>query len=619
MGSKRCAVLAVCGLLGLVLLLLALSSRVVASPSEAAGSPGARPQGDFITVCPSAECDYTTIQEAVDAASDGDTIKVAAGTYTDLSVRPRNDITTTGVVTQVVYISKTVTIWGGYSTTNWETSDPEAWPTTLDAQGQGRVLYVTGEITVTIEGLRITGGDASEATSQWPESADGGGAYVITAVVTISNCGVFANAAPARPYGRGIYAGRGGGLYLRKANATLIGSTVASNTASMGGGVCAKYCDVTLNANTISGNSVNGGFIGEGGGLLLGDCDAVLRDNVIIGNAVRGGYGAEGGGLFLCGGDATLIGNIISGNAVYAIQNAEGAGLWIWIGGYDLGTATLTGNTIMSNTADYGGGLYLYSCGADVSLAGNIISGNTAHRGGGLNQFVGKPTIRGNTVSRNVAEYGGGLYLDGGKPTVCGNSVISNTAEYGGGLYLRVHGDAILSNNIVADNDATTAGSGLYIDGSSPHMLHTTIARNSGGNGSGLHVTKSWNGHPGSVALTNTILVSHTVGITVSEGCTATLEGTLWYGNGQDTGGAGTIVTGTVNVYGDPAFVDPDGGDYHIGPDSAAIDVGVDAGVETDIDNEPCPYQAPDLGADEYWPPGALKRLYLPLIMRRHS
>jgi uncharacterized repeat protein (TIGR01451 family) len=46
--------------------------------------------------------------------------------------------------------------------------------------------------------------------------------------------------------------------------------------------------------------------------------------------------------------------------------------------------------------------------------------------------------------------------------------------------------------------------------------------------------------------------------------------------------------------------VDPDNGDYHIGPGSAAIDAGVDAGVTTDIDGQARPSGlGPDLGADE--------------------
>ena len=78
-------------------------------------------------------------------------IKVAAGTYTGVSARMG--------VAQVVYISKSVTLQGGY-TTNWTTPDPEANPTTLDAQGLGRVLYVIGGKGSMIDGLHITGGNA---------------------------------------------------------------------------------------------------------------------------------------------------------------------------------------------------------------------------------------------------------------------------------------------------------------------------------------------------------------------------------------------------------------------------------------------------------------------------
>jgi hypothetical protein len=114
-------------------------------------------------------CPYASIQAAVDAASAvGDVIKVAAGTYTGVNVRPRQDITTTGMVTQVVYVSKTIAIQGGYTTTNWTTSDPIANATTLNAEGQGRVLYITGDISPTIEGLRLTGGNAA---------GSGGGIY----------------------------------------------------------------------------------------------------------------------------------------------------------------------------------------------------------------------------------------------------------------------------------------------------------------------------------------------------------------------------------------------------------------------------------------------------------
>jgi hypothetical protein len=156
------------------------------------------------------------------------------------------------------------------------------------------------------------------------------------------------------------------------------------------------------------------------------------------------------------------------------------------------------------------------------------------------------------------------------------------------------------------------------ISNSSPHLIHNTIAGNVSGQGRGIHVD---NGSPdqSTVILTNNILVNQTVGIYVESGSATMLEATLWgdgaWTNGIDWAGDGMINTSN-DLWGDPDFVDPDAGDYHIGPDSDAIDQGVEAGVTSDIDHHPRPYQEPDIGADEYWPPGALKFIYLPVITR---
>lgn len=73
-------------------------------------------------------------------------------------------------------------------------------------------------------------------------------------------------------------------------------------------------------------------------------------------------------------------------------------------------------------------------------------------------------------------------------------------------------------------------------------------------------------------------------------------------------------ISGTNPLDGDPRFVDPAGGDYHLGAGSAAIDVGVDAGVTIDIDGDPRPLGLPDIGADEY----VVARIRLPLILRNY-
>jgi hypothetical protein len=493
---------------------------------------------------------YNTLQAAVDAADDPeDVIKVAAGTYTDVSVRPRNDVTTTGVVTQVVYISKTVVIRGGYTTAFTGPSNPEANPTTLDAQGQGRVLYITGGpsagsgqvISPTLEGLRITGGDAGELGGDTLGGNAGGGVYVITATAIISGNWVFSNTAEHT----------GGAIYLYNSPAMINNNTVTSNTVvGLGGGLGLWYSSATIYHNTISANTAS-----WGGALSLLHSDATVSANIVVSNTAL----ADGGGIAL---------------------------------GYS--SATLSDNMVLSNiSSSYGGGLYLYFSDA---------------------------TLTDNAVISNSADLGGGVLLDVSHAMLNGNTVIANSADEGGGLLLaRSH--ATLTNNVVADNRADTLGSGIYlVVASSSHLSHNTIAHNTGGDGSGINVIDD-----STVVLTDTILVGQTVGITVAAGSTVTLEATLWgsgtWANGADWGGAGTIVTGTHNYWGDPAFVNPDAGDYHIGPGSAAIDSGVDAGVTVDIDGDSRPIGAGyDLGADEFSAASSTEHfIYLPVVLRQPS
>ncbi len=341
---------------------------------------------------------------------------------------------------------------------------------------------------------------------------------------------------------------------------------------------------------------------GVGGGVYVYSAAPVISNTRVYSNT-----GERAAGLYLYGSAATLQRNTIHNN-VATSGTSSGVELY-------LSPATLSQNVIRDNGATvsgWGGGLFLNS--SHAVLDGNIISHNTGGYGGGVSVYWSNATLTGNSITGNTGYRGGGVCLYGGAATLGGNLIAGNTSiEHGGGVYFWANTSTLI-NTVVADNRLSSGaglGAGLYLDSTSaPRLLHTTIARNSGGDGSGIHVTGyDWSGayYASTVALTNTIVISHTVGVNVTAGNTATLNATLWHANAAPW--AGNVLRANDHS-GDPAFA-PDG--YHLTVGSAAIDQGVNAGVTTDIDGDARPANGGyDLGADELF----VRRLYLPLVLR---
>jgi len=349
-----------------------------------------------------------------------------------------------------------------------------------------------------------------------------------------------------------------------------------------------------------------GGASGCGGGIYAKNACPILVNNVITDNVATtddtsgAGYG---GGVGIWWAD----GAVISGNLI--ISNTAGPGEVRGAGGGLLvmhsEEINVRGNRVLSNTATRGGGgLFLRSGSGTVEQ--NVLRFNESDpyysRGAGIEVYFGSYAIRENQVTNNQGN--SAVWLMSLSSAFESNEVIGNGTSCG--ILLECFfepGDSLVVNNVVAGGEDGICGSGSADCILTAHLIHNTLV----GNGSGIGVQA---GYSATLYLTNTIVASYTTGITVSAGVQSQgqviADHTLFWANGDDG------IRGTNPVSGDPRFVDPAGGDYHIRAGSAAIGRGVDAGVTTDFDGEGR-VGAPDLGADEY-----VMYTYLPLTVRNY-
>ena len=539
--------------------------------------------------CASSNTPCATIQQAVDASLAGDEIRVATGVYIDVHIR--------NGLPQIVYISETVTLRGGFTTTNWVDSFPISQPTTLNAQGNGRVLYISGNITPSIEGLRLTGGNAAGLVGD-PNGEDaGGGVYGITATITISHSQIVSNIATAG----------GGAYFLNSPNTWLINNTITSNTGLVrGGGLYFRNSPETmLEDNVISNNEANHIGMGQkhyGGIYFLSSNNAMLISNLISENFAANDCG---GVCFRDSDNAFLASNVISGNI--ARQQGffgEGAGLYF----YASQGVYASNNIIRLNHAHgnpisgtlLGGGVFA-SANASVSLISNTIDANQANNGGGV--YIGANTtvtLGHNIIVGNVAiSAGGGIYMINAAPAIIANHIFSNTTfNDGAGLFVDDNASPILINNIIARNQANSDGGGIYIDFfSTPSIINNTIVAN---DPQGIFMFNS----PSPIILNNNI-VSHAYGIWGTSPSITLDYNNVWNCSINCYFG---ISSGPNDLSVDPRFVDPVRLDYHLQVDSPVIDAGTNSGAPgEDFEGDLRPLDGKgdglfitDIGADEY-------------------
>ncbi len=305
---------------------------------------------------------YGTIQAAINAAIDGDTVIVAQGTYYE----------------NVNLGGKSITL------TSTDPNDPNVVATTIiDANGSGTVVTLpdTTSPNYVLAGFTITDGNAEY----------GGGIHCqgSNSIITITNCDITDN------YALGF--GGGGGIYNEQNELTLAGCTFSGNVAecenfySGGGGIFNQYGNLVLTDCTFSGNFVEcwgafsggGGIYNSNGFMMLNECN--FTENLVL----RG----NGGAIYSYDGELTLTDSKFIGNSA----THEGGGL-----NTDYNSVTLNNCTFNGNSAEWGGGMNNSHWGATATNC--TFNGNSAQQGAGvcsLYLYGGDQTLRLNNCTFN--------------------------------------------------------------------------------------------------------------------------------------------------------------------------------------------------------------------------
>ena len=328
---------------------------------------------------------YADIQAAIEDSSTGDEILVAGGVYSGVQTQIYNG----EVISQVVFINKDLSIQGGYLTTTWSIPEPLANPTIIDAQEMGRGLFITGGISVTLEGLRLVHGRAFQQS--WHYTIAGGGIYVASAIVTINNCQLTSNTGSS---GAGIY--NAGVLTLN--NCEISGNTASASAPWTWGGGIANSDILNIYASAIMSNSADiAGGIGNFGKLK------VISSTISYNQAPNIGRG-NGGGIQNLGAaelinsavlnNTSLLGGGISNSDQMTITNTTISQNWsssASVAGVvnRSGALTITFATIVSNTGtitglDIGSGIHNEDIDGTIVVANSIIAYNSAENCGGV-------------------------------------------------------------------------------------------------------------------------------------------------------------------------------------------------------------------------------------------
>ncbi len=297
-----------------------LATTVWFVDDDAPGDPGpgdpfvSDPDEDGSTAHP-----FDRMQEAIDAASNGDTVLVLAGTYHE----------------SIDFLGKAIVVTSAsgpaLTIIDFEYG-PNSVVTFENTEGRNSVL----------SGFTITGGSGGGPTST-------------------------------------TY---GGGVRIYQSSPTISGNFIVDNQAHFGGGVDCEESNPLIIYNVISGNDALDShelrhLTGDGGGISLYNSTAEIYNNVIVENFAD----RVGGGISINGLQGSFPMNIrIENNLIGDNFTEENAGGGIYVLGR--GNVYVGGCTIAHNTAPIGWSAALSGAAVSVTFENTILYGSAAKAGG---------------------------------------------------------------------------------------------------------------------------------------------------------------------------------------------------------------------------------------------
>ncbi len=261
----------------------------------AGAAPAARGWAETRTVDAGGGGDFTSIQEAIAASADGDTVEVTPGTYAESLNLCGRDVAIVGV--------------GGPAVTF--IAPPPGEPAVSIVYGEGPGASLTG--------LTITGADTYDA-----EGEPGAGVQITTSCPTLRDLVIEDNRAWF-----------GGGVKIKYSSYPLLQDVVVRDNVAGGcaGGVYICQSSPTLIDVEITGNAA---LETNGGGVIIGKGSAPHLHRVLVaGNS----SGIDGGGIYVLGVDdesetlpaSPLLSNVTLVNNLCALAGTGGHGANVYV------------------------------------------------------------------------------------------------------------------------------------------------------------------------------------------------------------------------------------------------------------------------------------------------